>query len=225
MLYLCFLFLAVFAQAVTRPALKYGYGDLEPVISEKLMHLHYDKHFKSYTDTINSVLEYLPPTNKNLPSMLSDLDSVPEEVRPTVQKHGGGYVNHAMFFANIRPPTEANAPAEAFEQVLKAQFGSFDMFKVLFGGSAAKLFGSGWTWLVMDPKTFELSIITTANQDSPLSSGLVPLLTLDVWEHAYYPDYENRRKDWIHAWWQIVNWDYVESGYKFALTQATKQEL
>ena len=195
------------------PPLPYGYDALEPYIDAQTMQIHHDKHHQAYTDKLNAALEKYPDLqSKSVEELLKDLDSVPEEIRPAVRNHGGGYFNHSLFWLMMKKGG-GGEPEGDLAEAIRGEFGSFAAFKEQFSTAAATVFGSGWAWLVMD-KSGELAIVTTPNQDSPVSTGQRPLLALDVWEHAYYLKYQNRRPEYIENWWQVVNWDQVEENFK-----------
>ncbi len=189
------------------PELPYGYDALEPYIDEETMKLHHDKHHQSYLDKLNKALEGKPDwTDKSLEDILTDLDSLPEDIRTTVRNNGGGHYNHS-FFWQIMAPGQSGSPEGEISTAINTRFGSFGNFKEKFAEAAANRFGSGWAWLV--EKNGKLEITSTANQDSPISERAKPVLGLDVWEHAYYLKYQNRRPDYIDAWWKVVNWSEV----------------
>jgi Fe-Mn family superoxide dismutase len=176
------------------------------------MKVHHDKHHQAYINNLNKALEGYPELEKKRTlQLLSDLDSVPEEIRTAVRNHGGGHLNHTMFW-NSMHPMGGGKPGGQLAEAINEAFGSFTDFKEAFSKAATTLFGSGWTWLCVDSEG-KLLITTTANQDNPVSQGLIPLLGLDVWEHAYYLKYENRRGDYVLAWWDIVSWGYVAGNY------------
>lgn len=188
--------------------------DLEPYLDKETMALHYDKHHQTYCDKLNRALEKYPELSaKPAEELLKDLDSLPEEIRKLVQNFGGGFVNHNFFWSILATPKENNIPAEKLAQKITEQFGSFENFKKQFSDKALSLFGSGWTWLVTD-KEGQLEIINTTNQDSPLTLGLRPLLVIDVWEHAYYLKYQNRRAEFIEAIWQVFDWPKIREIYE-----------
>ncbi len=191
------------------PDLGYGYDALAPHISAEIMELHYSKHHQTYVDKLNKALEDAPEwQDKSIEEILTHLGGLPENIRTAVRNNGGGHYNHSMFWAWIAPGG-ALQPDGALAAALDREYGNFETFKQKFSDAATGVFGSGWAWLLPD-----MSITTTPNQDSPLSqSGVTPLLGLDVWEHAYYLDYKNKRPDYISAWWKVVNWDKVGSGY------------
>ena len=192
------------------PPLPYGYDALEPYIDAQTMQIHHDKHHQAYTDKLNAALEKYPDLQaKPIEELLKDLDSVPEEIRPAVRNHGGGYYNHSLFWEMMKKGGGGEAAGE-LKTKLDQDFGSFEEFKKQFSEVAATAFGSGWAWLVKDPAG-KLAIVKTPNQDSPISQGQFPLLGIDVWEHAYYLKYQNRRPEYIENWWNVVNWEQVEA--------------
>jgi Fe-Mn family superoxide dismutase len=196
----------------TLPELPYAYDALEPHIDEATMHIHHDKHHKAYMDKFNTALEKYPDFyKKTVEEILSDLNSVPEDVRTAVKNNGGGYYHHSIFWQMMSP--NKSAPKGKINEAIDKAFGSFDKFKEKFATEASTHFASGWTWLVKDKKN-NLSIISTPNQDSPISQGLTPFLGIDTWEHAYYLKYQNRRPEYIEAWWNVANWDYAEKIFK-----------
>jgi Fe-Mn family superoxide dismutase len=193
--------------------LPYAYNSLEPYIDEATMKLHHDKHHQTYTDKLNEALKDYPDLqSKKAEDLLKNLNSVPEKIKQAVINHSGGYVNHNFFWEILKKDTK---PSGEIEKEIIKKFGSFDKFKEIFTHAAATLFGSGWAWLVLDENN-ELEILQSKNQDSPLSFGKIPLLTIDVWEHAYYLKYQNKRADYIAAFWNIINWDKVNELYKKA---------
>ncbi len=193
--------------------LPYAYSALEPFIDTHIMELHHDKHQQAYVDKLNEAIEKHPHLQKlSLESLLTSLKEVPEDVRTAVRNNAGGDFNHAFFWDVLRK-NDAKGPKGKIAAEIKKVFGSVDAFKDKFSGAAKGVFGSGWAWLVVD-KSGMLKIMATPNQDSPITDGLQPILGLDVWEHAYYLQYENRRPDYITAWWNVVNWDRVEDNYR-----------
>lgn len=191
----------------TLPDLSYAYNALEPFIDEQTMTLHYNKHHQTYVEKLNAALEkHSELMDKPIEELLTNLQAVPEDIRTAVQNHGGGHYNHSLFWSFMAP---GKTPGEKTTQMLTQSFGSIEKFKEVFSNEAGSRFGSGWVWLVKD-KEGKLSIMTTANQDSPISLGYSVVLGLDVWEHAYYLKYQNRRPDYVTAWWNVVNWDEVE---------------
>jgi Fe-Mn family superoxide dismutase len=193
------------------PPLPYDYAALEPYIDEATMKLHHDKHHQAYVTNLNGAVEKHPELGKkSAEDLLKDLASIPEDVRKVVQNHGGGHVNHTMFW-EIMTPNGGGEPTGDIADQIKSDFGSFEDFKKQFNEAATKQFGSGWGWLVFDGG--KLKIVTTANQDSPLSQGLYPILGNDVWEHAYYLKYQNKRPDYLAAWWNTVNWAEINKRF------------
>lgn len=191
----------------TLPNLPYGYDQLGKYISSDIMLLHHTKHHQAYIDKLNAALDKAPALRERpLESLLSDLDSLPEEVRLAVRNHGGGHYNHSLFWQWMSPDG-GGEPTGELSVRLTERYGSYQNFVDEFTARSLAIFGSGWAWLQPN-----LDIITTANQDTPIMQGLdAPLLGLDVWEHAYYLDYRNKRDDYVNAWWNIVNWDFVAS--------------
>jgi Fe-Mn family superoxide dismutase len=193
----------------TLEALPYSFDALEPHIDAKTMEIHHDKHHATYVTKLNAAIDTLPAfQEKSLEELLRNLDALPESARGAVRNHGGGHHNHSLFW-KVLSPKGGGEPGGALLHALEAGFGSFGAFKEQFSAAAANLFGSGWAWLAADGQK-KLSILSLPNQDSPLSKGLVPLLGLDVWEHAYYLKYQNRRPDYIAAFWNLVDWKRVE---------------
>jgi Fe-Mn family superoxide dismutase len=193
------------------PKLAYSYDSLEPFIDAKTMEIHYSKHHKTYVDKLNAALEKHPEfQKKKVEDLLMGLNKVPEDIRTAVRNHGGGVFNHNFFWQILKKGTK---PKAEIEKAIIKKFGSFDEFKKQFTDKATTLFGSGWTWLVMNNKK-ELEIMQTSNQDSPISQGKIPLITIDVWEHAYYLKYQNRRAEYIEAFFNVINWDKVNELYK-----------
>jgi Fe-Mn family superoxide dismutase len=188
------------------PKLPYSYESLEPYIDVNTLHLHHEKHHATYTKNLNDALsvhpEFVVSTTQDL---LKDLDKVPQDIRTKVKNNGGGFENHSFYWQIMNPIP--SAPSKSLLAAINSTFGSLNTFKEKFQTSAVGHFGSGWGWLVADNN--DLKIIDTSNQDSPLSLGLTPLLTVDVWEHAYYLKYQNRRAEYLEAWWNIVNWNKV----------------
>jgi len=199
------------------PELLYGYKDLEPYISEEIMKLHHDKHHATYVNNLNAAVEKHPDLFAKTPEeLLADLDKVPEDIRMAVKNSGGGHVNHSMFW-QITCPAEASAkaggPSGKLAEAIKKQFGSFADFQQKFNDEGLKRFGSGWVWLVKN-KSGALEIVSTQNQDNPISEGETPIMLNDLWEHAYYLQYKNMRADYLKAWWNVVNWKEVEKRFK-----------
>lgn len=193
--------------------LGYDYDALEPVIDAKTMETHHSKHHQSYVNNLNKALEGLDVEGKCVEDILKDLDAIPEEKRTAVRNNGGGTYNHNLFF-EVMTPGGAKEPQGELAEKINETFGSFEKFKEEFNGKGAGQFGSGWAWLVLD--NGELKVTSTPNQDSPVSCGQVILLGNDVWEHAYYLKYQNRRADYLKAWWDVVNWDVVQKRYEDA---------
>jgi superoxide dismutase, Fe-Mn family len=194
------------------PELKYEHNALEPYIDEVTMSIHHGKHHAAYVNNLNAALEKYPELQeKSLEELLISLDAIPEDIKAAVRNNGGGHYNHSLFWS-IMAPNAGGAPVEELAEKIKERFGSFEEFKDLFGKAAIGRFGSGWAWLVIS-KSGSLEIVSTPNQDSPISEGHKPLLGLDVWEHAYYLKYQNRRPDYIKEWWSVVDWNEVSNRY------------
>ena len=193
------------------PKLTYAYDALEPHIDAKTMEIHHTKHHNTYVTNLNAAIEGTEFEGKELIALISDIDALPADKQTAVRNNGGGHANHTLFWEVIAPGG-ANAPTGELAQAIDKKFGSFDAFKEEFAKAATTRFGSGWAWLVVD--NGEIAVISTPNQDSPYMEGKTPILGLDVWEHAYYLNYQNRRPDYISAFWNIVNWDVVAE--KFA---------
>ncbi|MBU5590445.1 superoxide dismutase [Clostridium sp. MSJ-4] len=195
------------------PELKYDYNALEPHIDEMTMRIHHTKHHAAYVNNLNAALEKYPELeNKDLEELLKNIDSIPEDIKIAVRNNGGGHYNHSMFW-NIIGPNKGGKPEGSLEEAINKKFGSFDKFKEEFNKAAATRFGSGWAFLVINQEA-ELEVVSTANQDNPISEGKTPILALDVWEHAYYLKYQNKRPDYIEAWWNVVDWKEVEKIYE-----------
>jgi Fe-Mn family superoxide dismutase len=193
------------------PKLPYAVDALEPYIDAQTMTIHHTKHHQAYITNLNAAIEKHPElANKSLEELLSSLNAVPEDIRMAVRNHGGGTWNHNMFW-EIMAPKASVTPRSELLKALEAAFGSFDTFKSEFEKAAIGRFGSGWAWLVK--KGDSLAVTSTANQDTPLSDGLFPILGIDVWEHAYYLKYQNRRPEYISNWWNVVNWEAVADRY------------
>ena len=190
------------------PPLPYAYNALEPHIDEQTMHLHHDKHHQAYVTNLNAAIEKHPELSGKSPEeLLKDLNGVPEDIKAAVRNNGGGHVNHTMFW-EIMGPGGGGAPTGRLAEAINTTFGSLDALKAAVNDAGVKRFGSGWTWLV---KTADgkLAVVSTANQDNPMSEGHFPILGNDVWEHSYYLKYQNRRPEYLTAWWNTVNWDAV----------------
>ena len=188
--------------------LPYAYDALEPYIDARTMEIHHTKHLQGYTNNLNAALENYPDLqSKSARELLENLNTLPDAIRTAVRNNGGGYKNHNIFW-KVMSPDGGGQPTGKLAEAVNAKFGGFDSFKEQFSKAAATRFGSGWAWLCKD-QSGTLSVTSTANQDSPFTDGLTPILGLDVWEHAYYLNYQNRRGDYISAWWNVVNWDEV----------------
>jgi Fe-Mn family superoxide dismutase len=197
------------------PPLPYSENALEPHIDARTMSIHHDKHHAGYTNNLNNALEGQPDlAAKSIEELLGDLNSVPESIRTAVRNNGGGYANHSLFW-NIMSPSGGGKPSGDLASAINDAFGSFDSFKETFSKAAATRFGSGWAWLYVD-NAGNLAVTSTPNQDTPLMEGNTPILGLDVWEHAYYLNYQNRRGDYVAAWWNVVNWDAVAQNFAAA---------
>ncbi len=188
----------------TVPDLGYEFDALEPHIDAQTMQIHHDKHHAAYVTNLNKALEGVDVGDQSIEEILQNLDQIPEDKRQAVINHGGGHANHSLFW-RILSPGGATAPTGQLAADIDRDFGSFDKFKAQFSAASIGQFGSGWGWLVRDGEG-KLSVIGTANQDSPLMNGLTPIIGLDVWEHAYYLNYQNRRPDYVEAFWNVVNW-------------------
>ncbi len=197
----------------TLPDLGYEYNSLEPYIDEQTMRIHHIKHHQTYVDKLNDALKNNPELqNKSALELIKDLNKIPEAIRTAVRNHGGGHVNHSMFWKLLKKDVKINGE---IAKSIDKNFGNFDKFKELFSNSANTRFGSGWAWLVINNK--KLEIVNTANQDNPISEEKIPILGLDVWEHAYYLKYQNKRVDYVNAFFNIINWDEVNKNYKEAM--------
>jgi len=201
--------------AFTLPPLPYDFAALEPHIDAKTMEIHHDKHHQAYVNNLNAAVEKAPELQgKSIEELLKNVNNAPESVRTAVRNNGGGHWNHS-FFWEIMGPKAGGEPTGALGDAIKSSFGGFDKFKEQFAAAAAGRFGSGWAWLVNDGG--KLSITSTPNQDNPLMEGKSPnsvLLGVDVWEHAYYLKYQNRRPDYVAAWWNVVNWGAISKRFK-----------
>jgi Fe-Mn family superoxide dismutase len=194
------------------PPLPYEYNALEPHIDEQTMRIHHDKHHAAYVNNLNAALEKHPElANKSVEDLVKGVNSVPDDIRAAVRNNGGGHINHTMFW-EIMGPGKGGAPTGTIGDAIKSTFGDFEKFKTQMNDAGAKRFGSGWAWLL--DVGGKLVIESTANQDSPLMEGKKPILGIDVWEHAYYLKYQNRRPDYLAAWWNVVNWDAVNKRFK-----------
>ncbi|GAB3795486.1 superoxide dismutase [Virgibacillus kimchii] len=196
------------------PELPYAYDALEPTIDKETMNIHHTKHHNTYVTKLNAALEgHADLQDKSLEELLSNLDAVPESARTAVRNNGGGHANHTLFW-KIMSPNGGGEPSGELADKINSKFGSFEKFKEEFEAAAAGRFGSGWAWLVLD--NGEVAITSTPNQDTPVMEGKTPLLGLDVWEHAYYLKYQNKRPEYAKAFWNVVNWDEVEKNYNEA---------
>ena len=194
------------------PSLPYDHSALEPHVDAKTMEIHHGKHHQGYVTKLNGALEKYPELqSKSVEELLSDLGSIPEDIRGAVRNNGGGHANHSLFWPCMSP-NGGGEPTGALADAINSAFGSFDEFKQKFSDAAATRFGSGWAWLCVDGSG-KLIVTSTPNQDNPVSDGLKPILGLDVWEHAYYLNYQNRRPDYVSAWWNVVNWDQVSKNF------------
>jgi superoxide dismutase, Fe-Mn family len=199
--------------AYTVPPLPYSYDALEPHIDEATMKVHHDKHHQAYVDKANAALEGTPLTDAAIEDVLKDLSQVPEDKRTAVQNNGGGHYNHSLFWESMSQ-NGGGAPDGALAAAIDSVFGSFEAFQSSLKEAGVNRFGSGWSWLVHNGS--ELAIVSTPNQDNPISNGSTPLLGVDVWEHAYYLKYQNRRPDYIDAWWNVVDWKKVAERFAAA---------
>ena len=197
--------------AFTLPPLPYANDALEPHIDAKTMEIHHTKHHQAYVNNLNAAIEKAPElANKSIDELMKGINTVPEAVRAAVRNNGGGHWNHSMFW-QIMGPNKGGEPTGKLADAIKSAFGDFSKFKEQFAAAGTGRFGSGWAWLVNDGG--KLSITSTPNQDNPLMDGKTAILGLDVWEHAYYLKYQNKRPDYIAAWWNVVNWDAVAKRY------------
>ena len=198
----------------TLPALPYAYDALEPHIDARTMEIHHTKHHQAYIDIVNAALEGTEWAEKPIEEVIANLDSIPADKKSAVQNNGGGHANHSLFWT-VLSPNAGGEPAGELAEAINTTFGSFDAFKEEFAKAAATRFGSGWAWLSVDSS--KLIVESTANQDSPLMEGRTPILGLDVWEHAYYLNYQNKRPDYVNAFWNVVNWEEVEKRFNEAV--------
>jgi len=195
------------------PPLPYDYSALEPYIDTQTMQIHHDKHHQAYVTNVNNALQgHDQLAAMPVDDLLRNIKQVPESIRTAVQNNAGGHSNHSMFW-NIMQPNGGGEPTGNLASAIQQAFGSFDAFKTAFNDAGTKRFGSGWAWLVLDTNG-KLQVISTANQDSPLMSGMYPVMGNDVWEHAYYLKYQNRRPEYLNAWWNVVNWDAIAHRYE-----------
>ncbi|MBS4209102.1 superoxide dismutase SodA [Bacillus sp. FJAT-50079] len=194
------------------PQLPYGYDALEPHIDKETMNIHHTKHHNTYVTNLNAALEgHADLASKSVEELIADLDALPESIKTAVRNNGGGHANHSLFW-KLLSPEGGGEPSGSLAEAITSKFGSFDKFKEQFQAAGAGRFGSGWAWLILN--NGELEITSTPNQDSPLMEGKTPLLGLDVWEHAYYLKYQNRRPEYMGAFWNVVNWDEVQKLYE-----------
>lgn len=203
------------------PKLNYAYDALEPYIDARTMEIHYNKHHQAYIDNLNKAINLHPEfENYSAEALLASINSVPEDIRLIVRNHGGGHSNHSLFWKILAPPsspeTNQGIPKEKLNQAIFSEYGSFQNFKLTFADVAKNHFGSGWAWLVVN-QLGKLEVYSTPNQDSPYMEGKIPILGLDLWEHAYYLKYQNKRAEYIDAFWNIINWDEVEKNFESAL--------
>ena len=198
------------------PPLPYDYNALEPHIDAATMQFHHDRHHAAYVKNLNDAVNKYPDLkSKSVEQLISDLNSIPEDIRTTIRNNGGGHINHTMFW-EIMSPNGGGEPTGAIATAIKANFGSFDEFKKQFNDAGSKRFGSGWAWLVRT-QDGKLAVTSTPNQDSPLMEGSFPIMGNDVWEHAYYLKYQNKRADYLTAWWNVVNWNEVNKRFEQAM--------
>ena len=193
--------------AFSVPDLPYAYDALEPTIDEQTMHLHHDKHHQAYVDKANAALEGTEWADKDVEEVLQNLDALPSDKQAAVRNNGGGHYNHSLFW-EMMSPDGGGEPSGELADAISSAFGSFDAFKEQFKEAGITQFGSGWAWLVKNSDG-SVAVTKTPNQDSPISGGQTPLLGVDVWEHAYYLKYQNKRPEYLDAFWNVVNWDYV----------------
>jgi Fe-Mn family superoxide dismutase len=204
------------SQTFNLPPLPYDYNALEPHIDAATMKFHHDKHHAAYVKNLNEAVNKYPQLKtKTAEQLIQSLNSLPEDIRTTVKNNGGGHINHTMFW-EIMSPDGGGEPKGAIAAAITQNFGSFDSFKKQFNEAGTKRFGSGWAWLVRN-KDGKLQVTSTANQDSPLMEGMYPIMGNDVWEHAYYLKYQNKRADYLTAWWNVVNWTEVNKRFEKAL--------
>jgi len=200
------------------PALPYAYNALEPHIDARTMEIHHQKHHGTYVSKANDALKGTEWADKDVLDVVRNIAQLPDQIRTAVRNNAGGHANHALFWT-IMGPNGGGAPEGELAQAMNEAFGSFDRFKEQFSNAAATRFGSGWAWLGVQPNNGKLCVCSTPNQDNPLMKGLVdcechPILGLDVWEHAYYLNYQNRRPDYVSAWWNVVDWNQVAANYR-----------
>jgi superoxide dismutase, Fe-Mn family len=199
--------------AFALPPLPYAFDALEPTIDAKTMEIHHDKHHQAYVTNLNAALAGTDWADRSIDEVLRSLDAIPEDKRTAVRNNGGGHANHSLFW-QIMSPSGGGEPSGALAAAINETFGGLDELKTQLNDAGVKRFGSGWTWLALD--SGRLAVLSTPNQDSPLMEGKTPILGIDVWEHAYYLKYQNRRPDYLAAWWEIVNWDEVATRFDSA---------
>jgi Fe-Mn family superoxide dismutase len=198
------------------PQLPYPYNALEPHIDARTMEIHHSKHHAAYTNNLNNALQSAPDLqSKSIEDLLSDLNAIPESIRAAVRNNGGGFANHGLFWM-VMGPKSGGEPGGSLGSAITSAFGSFASFKETLSKAAVGQFGSGWGWLAVEASG-GLKVLSTPNQDSPISMGMTPILGVDVWEHAYYLHYQNRRPDYVAAWWNVVNWKEVQARYERAM--------
>lgn len=203
----------------TLPTLNYGFDALEPVIDKQTMEIHHGKHHQTYINNLNGALEgHEALSGKTLEELLADIDALPESIQTAVRNNGGGHLNHSLFWEVLTAPSENNVPTGDLEVAIDKKFGSFEKFQEEFAKAATTRFGSGWAWLIVN-KENEVEVTSTPNQDNPIMTGETAILGLDVWEHAYYLNYQNRRPEYISNFFKIVNWEVVSSKYAAALNK------
>lgn len=196
------------------PALPYSYEALEPFISSNIQHLHHDKHHQTYVDNLNKAVQKYPEwESKTIEEIIKNFSQAPDDIKTVLRNHGGGHYNHSLFWLMMSQKKDQMPEGNLVDKI-NEQFGNYDNFKKQFSEGAVKVFGSGWQWLVLD--NGKLALTSTPNQDSPLTQGKIPLLGLDVWEHAYYLQYYNKRPDYVEAWWHVVNWEEVNRRFQEA---------
>lgn len=201
----------------TLPALNYGFDALEPVIDQQTMEIHHGKHHQAYINNLNGALEgHADLSGKTLEELLADIDALPESIQTAVRNNGGGHYNHSFFWEILMTPSENNLPTGDLAAAIDKKFGSFEKFQEEFTKAATTRFGSGWAWLIVN-KENEVEVTSTPNQDNPIMTGETAILGLDVWEHAYYLNYQNRRPEYISSFFKLVNWEVVSSKYAAAL--------
>lgn len=204
------------ATPFTLPPLGYDYRALEPHIDAQTMMLHHDKHHQAYVNNLNAAVAKYPELGRRTPEdLIRNLDSIPQDIRAAVQNNGGGHVNHTMFW-RIMKPNGGGAPTGEIARIINTNFGNFENFKTRFNEAGEKRFGSGWAWFVRNNSSGKYEVVSTANQDNPLSMNMFPVMGNDVWEHAYYLKYNNRRADYLKAWWNTVNWDEINTRLRTA---------